>query len=288
MDFNRIFKYAWELFVKDIVPLIVGGLIAGILSVVTLGILAGPLYGGLTKMVIRRVRENRPAEIGDVFSAMDQFGTLFLTTLVIGIILIIGFALCIIPGLLLSTIWIYVIVLIVDKKLSMGEAMSGSKSLVMQVGFGMHLIMVLIFGLISGILSITYIGGLVASPFVLVVICVMYFLFNNEEHLLAKATSSVPSTLNNSTPFQESKQPSAVEQRVENPPVVTPVSPPSQPQAQQMHKTAMLVCAGCGNKGGSGAFCIECGAPLKLVCSNCKRELMAGARFCPSCGSKLE
>ncbi|MGC9044208.1 MAG: hypothetical protein ACP5KG_10165, partial [Myxococcota bacterium] len=106
MDFNRIFKFSWELFVKDVVALIVGGLIAGILSVITLGILAGPLHGGLTKMDIRRVRENRPAEIGDVFSAMDQFGTLFLTTLVIGIILIIGFALCIIPGLLLSTIWI--------------------------------------------------------------------------------------------------------------------------------------------------------------------------------------
>jgi len=282
MDFNKIFKYSWELFVKDIVALIVGGLLAGILGMITLGVLIGPLYGGLVKMVIRRIREKRPAEIGDVFSAMDQFGTLFITTLVLGIAILIGTMLCIIPGLLLGTIWMYVFVFIIDKKMGMGEAMSASRALVSRVGFGMHLVMLLIMGLISGILSITYIGGLVASPFLLIIVCVMYFIFNNEESLLASQSAS-------GYPVQ----PQAVPQQNEviippaAPPVVSQPEAPIKPPAVE-HRTATLVCSSCRNKAGSGAFCTECGAPLKLVCSNCNKELVSGARFCPGCGSKIE
>lgn len=287
MDFNKIFKYSWELFVKDVVALIVGGLIAGLVGTVTLGILMGPLMGGLVKMVLRRVRENRPAEIGDVFSAMDQFGTLFLASVVIGILTLIGFIFCIIPGLLLASIWMYVIVFIVDKKLSMSDAMSSSKALVSKVGLGMHLVMVLIFGLISGILSITYVGGFVATPFIMVIVCVMYFIFNNEENLLASATSVTYNNSGNAS-IQSNNPPQIIQQRNENPPVVAPVVPSPAPQPQQAQKTAMLICMSCGNKAGSGAFCVECGAPLKVVCSNCKKELISGARFCPSCGSKLE
>lgn len=87
MDINKIFRYSWELFVKDIVPLIVGGLIASILGAITFTILIGPLYGGLFKMVIRRIREGKQPEIGDIFSAMDQFWVLFLTTIVIWILI---------------------------------------------------------------------------------------------------------------------------------------------------------------------------------------------------------
>ena len=286
MDINKIFKYSWELFVKDIVPLIVGGLIASILGVVTLGILAGPLYGGLVKMIIRRVREKRPAEIGDVFSAMDQFGTLFITSLVLTILIILGLFLCIIPGILLATIWLYVFIFIVDKKMGMGEAMSASKDLVSRVGLGMHLVMILVFGVISGLLSLTYIGGIVVYPFILVVVSVMYFLFNGEEALLAGATGKEVVNLSAPSSFDTYSPKEVVISPV--PPSVTPQpNPVASPAVERRSATA--VCASCGNKvSTAGAFCTECGAPLKLVCSNCKKELASGARFCPGCGSKIE
>jgi len=286
VDINKIFKYSWELFVKDIVPLIVGGLIASILGVVTLGILAGPLYGGLVKMIIRRVREKRPAEIGDVFSAMDQFGTLFITSLVLTILIILGLFLCIIPGILLATIWLYVFIFIVDKKMGMGEAMSASKDLVSRVGLGMHLVMILVFGVISGLLSLTYIGGIVVYPFILVVVSVMYFLFNGEEALLAGATGKEVVNLSAPSSFDTYSPKEVVISPV--PPSVTPQpNPVASPAVERRSATA--VCASCGNKvSTAGAFCTECGAPLKLVCSNCKKELASGARFCPGCGSKIE
>lgn len=292
MDLNKIFKYAWEIFVKDIVALLVGGLIAGILSFVTLGILAGPLYGGIVRMIIRRIRENKSAEIGDVFSAMDQFGVLFITTLVLGILIFLGFVLCIVPGILLATIWMYVLVFIVDKRLSMGEAMSNSKGLVTRVGFGMHLVVLLILGVIAGVLSITYIGSLVVSPFLMVVICVMYFMFAGEESLLVRATSrtEVVSQQPSSPPLQPDKSP--VVDR--SPPVasapvdVTPKGANQPYNVASNVRVAYAVCQRCNARSGGGAFCIECGAPLKIVCSNCKKELVSGARFCPSCGFRIE
>lgn len=293
MDLNKIFKYAWEIFVKDIVVLLVGGLIAGILSFITLGILGGPLYGGIVRMIIRRIRENKSAEIGDIFSAMNQFGVLFLTTLVLGILIFLGFALCIVPGILLATIWMYVLVFIVDKRLSMGEAMSKSKELVTRVGFGMHLVVLLILGVIAGVLSVTYIGGLVVSPFFIVVVCVMYFMFTGEENLLVRVTSRTENMSQqlSSPPIQPDKSP--VVDR--SPPVVpapVDVTPKGADQSYSVAsnvRVAYLACQRCNARvEGGAAFCIECGAPLKIVCSNCKKELISGARFCPSCGFRIE
>ncbi|MCX7944222.1 MAG: zinc ribbon domain-containing protein [Deltaproteobacteria bacterium] len=292
MDFNKIFKYSWDLFVRDIVPLLVGGLIASILTVVSLGILAGPLYGGLTKMVIKRVRDKKAPEIGDIFSAMDQFIILFITTLVLVLLIGLGLFLCIVPGVLLATIWMYVLVYIVDKRVSMGEAMSRSKALVSQVGFGMHLVMVIVCGVILGILGMTYIGGFVAGTFIIVIICVMYFLSNNEEYLLVDKPSAgvfevkVQNNIRSEVEF--SIHQSDKHKNVDMSPVVA--SPPVQTQADREaseRKSVVLLCLNCGKKATQGSFCVECGAPLKVVCPNCSKELVSTARFCPACGSKL-
>ncbi len=72
LDVGQAFKGGWNAFTADIVPLLVGTLIAGLLSIVTLGILAGPLTAGLYNTVIGRVRDGRPAQIGDVFSCCSR------------------------------------------------------------------------------------------------------------------------------------------------------------------------------------------------------------------------
>jgi hypothetical protein len=154
------------------------------------------------------------------------------------------------------------------------------------VGLGMHLVMILVFGVISGLLSLTYIGGIVVYPFILVVVSVMYFLFNGEEALLAGATGKEVVNLSAPSSFDTYSPKEVVISPV--PPSVTPQpNPVASPAVERRSATA--VCASCGNKvSTAGAFCTECGAPLKLVCSNCKKELASGARFCPGCGSKIE
>lgn len=176
MDLGRALEDAWRLFVKDVVALIIGVLLAIILSVVSIGILAGPLMGGLFMMVSRRVREGRPAEIGDIFGKFDRFGSLFGAFWVLGILTAIGFLFFIVPGLLLSAIWFYVFLFIVDRDMSMGEAMSASRELVMRIGLWWHVAVVLVIAIVSAVIGhITGIGFLLTYPLTITLITAMYF-----------------------------------------------------------------------------------------------------------------
>ena len=151
MDIGKILRNGWELFIRDIGPLIIGGLIAMVLSVLSLFILAGPLFGGLYLMVVRRVREGRPAEFGDVFACFDRFGTLFLAWWCAGLLILLGLVLLVVPGLLLMTIWVYLLPLIVDEGLGLGEAMSRSKEMVMKGGLGIHFAALLVVGILTAV-----------------------------------------------------------------------------------------------------------------------------------------
>jgi len=191
MDIGKALEDAWRLFVKDIGALILGVLVAVVLSIVSIGILAGPLLGGVFKMVSRRVREGRPAEIGDVFAGFDRFWTLFAAFWVLGIIVAIGYLFLIIPGLLLSAIWLYVFLFIVDRDMSLGEAMSASRELVMRTGLWLHVAVVLLIGIVSAIVGhITGIGFLLTYPLSVTFVAALYFRGQREDALVDAATAS--------------------------------------------------------------------------------------------------
>lgn len=181
-------------------------------------------------------------------------------------------------------------VYIVDKRVSMGEAMSMSKALVSKVGIGMHLVMVLLMGFVSALLSLTYIGNIFAMPFFVVVICVMYFIFNNEEHLLLPKTSGSYSEVQ-AGPYNISSD-QAINRTYQSYNInqgAGVISSPTEPKHLESvgQVSIVLMCVNCGSKASGGSFCTECGSPLVSVCAKCKKELVKGARFCPSCGSKL-
>src|ERR1035437_1700167 len=74
MDIGRVLKDSWTIFVRDWVVLVVASLITLVLAVITLLILLVPLLAGLYLMILRRVREGRPAQVGDVFGCFDRLG----------------------------------------------------------------------------------------------------------------------------------------------------------------------------------------------------------------------
>ncbi len=47
-----------------------------------------------------------------------------------------------------------------------------------------------------------------------------------------------------------------------------------------------MICPSCQTES-SGAYCPECGTPLKATCPACKGPVVPGARFCTSCGEPL-
>ena len=184
LDIGLALKQAARLFVKDLAPLLIAALIAGALSVLTLGVLAGPLFAGLYGMVIARVRDGKQPEVGDVFDGLQRFWSYFAAALVLA--LLVGLAsITIVGGFLLATIWLYVFPLMVDRGVGLGEAMKASKDLVMREGFWEHLALVIVLFVIVSVAN----GALaiIAAPFVVVAVTAAYFLADARQDVLEKA-----------------------------------------------------------------------------------------------------
>jgi hypothetical protein len=235
MDVGRVLKDGWNLFVKDIGPIIVAALIpwvvmfvvglvgwfvifvpiaitssshnntasgigaavvAIVFAVIFLVIAAVtiPFYMAIIKIVLRRVREGRQAQMGDITACFDQFGALLVAAIVVGILVGIGFVLFVIPGIYLLTIWIFVFPIIVDKRVGLGEAMRQSRALVSGAGFWMVLLNLVVVGIIAGLVSQVPVAGILAVAWELTAVTAMYLLATGEGALLPSAFPS-PSSM---------------------------------------------------------------------------------------------
>jgi outer membrane biosynthesis protein TonB len=242
MDIGRCFKDAWSLLMKDLAPLAVtaavGAVIVNVVSYVT-GRLAGAQvtytsgrgfddvgwgavalsavvtiavalvvgawqYSTLLKIMLRRVRDGHAATMDDLRLGLDGIGAFIVAMLVLGIVVGIGFVFLIIPGLILLTIWAYVLVLVADRQDGLGEAMSGSQALAKGKGylatFGTLFVGWLVIFVISGVFNAVFRGapvigqiiGMFVSVFGVCYLVAMYFQATGETHLLDHALYDAP------------------------------------------------------------------------------------------------
>lgn len=182
-DYGLVFKQSWRLFVKDLGALIIGTIVACLLSVITLGILAGPLTAGLYGMVVGRVRDGKTAHVGDVFTYFNRFWSFFGAFLVLTILIGIA-SLTIVGGIFLAAIWLYVFPIMVDRGMGFGDAMSESYRLV-KGAFWEHVALVLIVVVIGSIANGAL--ALLATPFLVALIGVAYFAAAGREAELERA-----------------------------------------------------------------------------------------------------
>ena len=90
---------AWDLFQNDFVLYILAGLLTIVVSVVSLGLLSGVVSVGFVELVEKRRRgeEGFPT---DVFDGFSQFGECLVASVLIGVGILIGLFLFVLPGLL--------------------------------------------------------------------------------------------------------------------------------------------------------------------------------------------
>ena len=231
MDIGKCFKDAWGLFRLDLGPLIATAVIAAVVvGVVNLligllvfgsftalggewsGLAVGStvfgslliaivavvvyawMYAVVFHMMLRRVRERRPAEYADM-QDLDQIGSFAIAAVVLGVIIGFGYILLIIPGLFLTTIWIFALPLIGDRRVGLSDAMSESKALASVPGlfttFAAWLVGAVVVGVVVAVLNgIPVIGliiGLLAVPFGVGYVISMYFQAIGEGHLVTEA-----------------------------------------------------------------------------------------------------
>lgn len=126
--------------------------------VIAVTIISAPVYtvftAGLFKYFLKLIR-GESAGVGDAFSGFGpSIGQLIVFSVVQMVLLLIGYALCIIPGIYLSVAWYFAIPLIIDRRMNFWEAMELSRKMVNK-----HWIIIFAFLIVYGLLAL---AGMIA------------------------------------------------------------------------------------------------------------------------------
>ncbi|MDH3884675.1 MAG: hypothetical protein OET63_10705 [Desulfobacterales bacterium] len=134
VKFGKWIEEGFNLYKNNFGTLVLASIIALVLTIVTIGILAGPMLAGLAIITLRLLRKEHPEpDAGKVFRGFDYFLNAFLFMLIWVIAILVGsFILQIFPvvGQLLSLFFVYAaqaflmfgIFLIVDKQMNFWPA----------------------------------------------------------------------------------------------------------------------------------------------------------------------
>ena len=136
LEIGRCLDVAWKVFSKNWVTWMIAGFLSSVLSAVTFLILVGPLTAGLCLMALKALSQpDERIELGDLFSSFNRFLSALGLFLVTSVAVFIGLSICVFPGLLLSTCWIFAYMLFVDQNAGVYDSLGRSYTLAKQAGF---------------------------------------------------------------------------------------------------------------------------------------------------------
>jgi hypothetical protein len=163
---------AWDAFTRDFVLWILGGLILIVISVVSLGLLSGPMMVGFIQLVEKR-RRNEPASAIDILEGFSHFGASLIAFILISIGVFVGSLLLVLPGLLFGLVMAFTFhAIAIDDQDAIG-GMSKSFGLIREDPALAAVFLVIIL-VLSGIGGAVVFGTLLTLPFALVLMTLAY------------------------------------------------------------------------------------------------------------------
>jgi uncharacterized membrane protein len=139
--------------------------------VVTLAFVAYML-AGFTRAAIRQLRGEKIG-VGDLFSGGDVLLPVVVVDVLRALGVLLGYLLCFIPGLVVGTLWQFAHPLVVERRLTPGEAMKTSWDTV-KPHVWMYLVWLLLVGLIAGAGGAIGIGYLATYPIAHLMMVISY------------------------------------------------------------------------------------------------------------------
>jgi hypothetical protein len=139
------------------------------------GVLVGSiLHGGVLYMFVRRIR-GEDVQLGNMFDGFNIAPLpLLLAGLLVGVLTALGFILCIAPGVYLAVGYLFVLPLVIDKKLDFWPAMEVSRQVVHKHWWSMFLFaIVLVLIICLGALACGF-GLILAVPLVFAALSFVY------------------------------------------------------------------------------------------------------------------
>ena len=184
IDIGGVISRGWALVMANM-PVLVGATVLawaigiGIGFIPILGWAAGVLLGsvmhaGLFYMFIRRIR-GEEVQLGDLFAGFyNALLPLIIAGLLVSALTTVGFLLCILPGIYLAVWYVFVLPLVIDKKLDFWPAMEVSRQVVHKQWWSMFLlVLVMILIVCAGALACG-VGLIIAVPLVVAALSYVY------------------------------------------------------------------------------------------------------------------
>jgi hypothetical protein len=168
---------------------IVGAILAAAVSIVGLFLLQGALV-----TAVADIRDGRAdLSVQDTFRKAQPFlGRIAAASILAGLGIALGFVALIIPGLILMTIWLFIVPVIVLENSSIGDSFGRSRELVR--GYGMNvfgvivltILLIIAFGIVLGLILLflpdqlsrfisDVVSGTVTAPFITLTWTLLYF-----------------------------------------------------------------------------------------------------------------
>ncbi len=155
MNLSKPFVDAWNIYIKHLGTILIGFFIVIILSVVTLGILLIPLVVGL-QMLFVKAKRGEQISANEVLAPINRYFSLAFGGFGIGLLILCGLPLLVVPGLAWASWWMYALLYMYDRSMHIEDGMKSSKAVVRQGGTWWHLLFLVILFFIDNVLPILF------------------------------------------------------------------------------------------------------------------------------------
>ncbi|MBO0723685.1 MAG: hypothetical protein J2P41_22865 [Blastocatellia bacterium] len=230
--------------------------LAGIFVVLPVVLLASVfLTGGLWRTATKQMR-GKEISVGDLFSAGDVYLRLLGATILLGLLGIIGAAFCFFPALIVFGLFHFTIPLIVDRDMSIGDAMTASFNATKS-----HWIVYTLFAIVVSLIAqagaiFLYIGLLATFPLQFTIFAIAY----RDTFGIQVSPRIRPYETSTSTSYAGQPWPGSAQQWAEQ--GTPPPNPPRPLFTETAESQVSWHCPHCGavlNR--SVKFCNVCGGP---------------------------
>jgi membrane-anchored glycerophosphoryl diester phosphodiesterase (GDPDase) len=236
--------------------------VALVLMAVPLIILASIyFFGGLWCTATKQLR-GEEVSVRDIFSGGDHFLPLLGAVIPLGILYFIGAMLCFFPAFIVQGLFHFTIPLIIDRRLSVGSAISASFNATKGHWLMFSLFALVVYLVSSSGIILCYIGYLVTFPLQITIMAIAY----RDTFGVRGALSFGPASTRTTTSYAGQSWP--VPPQPASPASGAPSAPPSPrplfSQSVEPQQQPALHCSQCGAAIARVAkFCNICGSPLQ-------------------------
>ncbi len=172
MNFGDLLTDTGKKFINDIINLIVFFLVGIILSLTI--VLIPSVTAGFTREFLNYARHGKKPDFKELWN-FSGYLTMLLLLVAGGTLIVLGFMLLIVPGVILSVWWLYSCFFIVEQNMGFWEAMCASKKAVSASGFINHFAIFLILIVLEILGSFAAgLGSIVTAPFGMLLLAQVY------------------------------------------------------------------------------------------------------------------